>query len=342
MEITMSRTRFFLKLASITGLVIAVGLSVISTALAQNDPLPSWNNTAPKAAIIRFVKEVTTQGSAGFVPVQERIAVFDNEGTLSVEQPLPPQLAFELDCVQSAVVDHPDWATTPPFNAALERNVKALAQAGEDGLAQIMVASHAGWSTDLYESTLSSWIATTRDARYKRTYTELVYKPMLELLAYLRANDFKTFVVSNSGIDFIRPWTETVYGVPPNQIVGTSIKTKFELEYGNLALIRLPELNFVRDNSGKPVAIHEAIGRQPIAAFGNSDGDLEMLQWTTMGRGPRLGMIVHHTDAEREYAYDRNADFGSLEKVLTVAPANGWTVIDMKNDWKTIFPFEQK
>ena len=335
-------TRFFLKLATFTGFVIAAGLSIVSTALAQSDPLPSWNDTAPKAAIIRFVKAVTAEGSAGFVPVDERIAVFDNEGTLSVEQPLPPQLSFELDCIQAAALEHPDWATTPPFSAALERNVKALAQAGEDGLAQIMVASHAGWSTSAYETTLSGWIASTRDARFKRLHTELVYKPMLELLAYLRANGFRTFVVSNSGIDFIRPWTEAIYGVPPNQVVGSSIKTKFELTGGRPALIRVPELNFVSDNAGKPVAIHEAIGHQPIATFGNSDGDLEMLQWTMMGRGPRLGMIVHHTDAEREYAYDRNADFGSLEKALAAAPANGWTVIDMKNDWKTIFPFEQK
>jgi phosphoserine phosphatase len=309
-----------------------------AVALAQSDPLPSWNDTAPKAAIIDFVGKVTTEGAADFVPESERIAVFDNDGTLWTEHPMYVQLAFALDRVKAEAPNHPEWATTQPFQAVVEGDMKALAAAGEKGLVELIMATHAGMTTDEFTKIASEWIATARDPRFKRPYTELVYQPMLELLAYLRANGFKTFIVSGGGIEFMRPWTEKVYGVPPEQVVGSSIKTKFEMKDGDPTLFRLPEVNFIDDKAGKPVGIQEHIGRKPIAAFGNSDGDLEMLQWTTLTDGARFGLIVHHTDAEREYAYDRKSEFGRLDKALDAAAVNNWTVVDMKADWKTIFP----
>jgi phosphoserine phosphatase len=309
-----------------------------AVALAQSDPLPSWNDTAPKAAIIDFVGKVTTEGAADFVPEAERIAVFDNDGTLWTEHPMYVQLAFALDRVKAEAPNHPEWATTQPFQAVVEGDMKALAAAGEQGLVELIMATHAGMTTDEFTKIASEWIATARDPRFKRPYTELVYQPMLELLAYLRANGFKTFIVSGGGIEFMRPWTEKVYGVPPEQVVGSSIKTKFEMKDGDPTLFRLPEVNFIDDKAGKPVGIQEHIGRKPIAAFGNSDGDLEMLQWTTLADGARFGLIVHHTDAEREYAYDRKSEFGRLDKALDAAAVNNWTVVDMKADWKTIFP----
>lgn len=323
----------------------AAGIGLVLSMLAglpspaQTDPLPSWNDSAPKTAILDFVGTVTTEGSAGFVPEPERVAVFDNDGTLWVEHPMYTQLVFALDRVKALAPEHPEWKTTQPFQAVLDDDRKALAAAGEKGLLQIIAATHAGMSTEQFEATVRDWIATARDPRFKRPYTELVYQPMLELLTYLRAKGFKTFIVSGGGVEFMRPWTEAVYGVPPEQVVGSSIKTKFEIVDGKPELMRLPEVNFIDDKDGKPVGINTQIGRRPIAAFGNSDGDLQMLQWTTMGAtDPRLGMIVHHTDAEREYAYDRDTEFGRLDKALDAAPAAGWTVIDMKNDWKTVFP----
>ena len=307
-------------------------------ALAQSDPLPSWNDTAPKAAIIEFVGKVTTDGSADFVPEPERIAVFDNDGTLWAEHPMYVQLAFALDRVKAEAPNHPEWKTTQPFQAVLEGDMKALAAAGEKGLVELIMATHAGMSVDEFQKTVTDWIATARDPRFKKPYTELVYQPMLELLSHLRANGFKTFIVSGGGIEMMRPWTERVYGVPPEQVVGSSIKTEFEMKDGAPTLFRLPQVNFIDDKAGKPVGINEHIGRKPIAAFGNSDGDLEMLQWTTMAPGARFGLIVHHTDAEREYAYDRNTEFGRLDKALDAAAGNNWTVVDMKNDWKQIFP----
>ena len=330
-----------LKCAWISAILLtASGTAFVSPALAEADPLPSWNDTSPKAAILEFVRKVTEAGSPSFVPVPERVAVFDNDGTLSVEQPFPAQLGFELDCVHMAAFKHPDWSTAQPFKAALERDVKALAQGGEKTFTDIMVATHAGWATDDYETTLSAWIANTRDARYDRLYTELVYQPMLELISYLRANDFQVFIVTDGEIEFTRHWSEAVFGVPPDHIAGWSIKTEFKVVNGKPVLIRLPEANFVFDKAGRANSLYAQIGRRPIAAFGNSDADIEMLQWVTMAKGPRLGMIVHHTDAEREYSYDRGEGFGRLAEALDVAIANGWTVIDMKNDWKAIFPGE--
>ncbi len=300
--------------------------------------LPSWNDTAPKAAIVEFVKKVTTENSPDFVPEPERIAVFDNDGTLWVEHPMYTQLAFALDRVKTEAASHPEWKDTQPFKAALEGDMKTLAAAGEKGLVELIMATHAGMTTGEFQKIVTDWIATARDPRFKKPYTGLVYQPMLELLTYLRANGFKTFIVSGGGIELMRPWSEKVYGIPPEQVVGSSIKTQFEMKDGAPTLFRLPQINFIDDKAGKPVGINEHIGRRPIAAFGNSDGDLEMLQWATLGGTPGFGMLIHHTDAEREYAYDRNTEFGRLDTALDAASVNQWTVVDMKADWKQIFP----
>jgi phosphoglycolate phosphatase-like HAD superfamily hydrolase len=304
---------------------VAAALLIVSPAVAQSDPLPSWNDTAPKAAIVEFVEKVSKEGSPDFVPEPERIAVFDNDGTLWVEQPMYVQLAFALDRVKAEAPNHPD-------------DMKTLAAFGEKGLLELIMATHANMTTEQFQTIVTDWIATARDPRFKKPYTELVYQPMLELLAYLRANGFKTFIVSGGGIEFMRPWTEKVYGVPPEEVVGSSIKTQFAMKDDDPTLFRLPEINFIDDKAGKPVGIQEHIGRKPIAAFGNSDGDLQMLQWTTLTDGARFGLIVHHTDAEREYAYDRKSEFGHLDLALDAAEINKWTVVDMKADWKQIFP----
>ena len=312
-------------------------------ARAQTDPLPSWNDTAPKAAIVAFVEKVTKEGTADFVPEPERIAVFDNDGTLWVEQPMYTQLVFALDRVKAKAAAHPEWKDTQPFKAAIEGDMKTLVESGEKGLMELIMATHAGMTAEEFQTIVVDWIATARDPRFKRPYTELVYQPMLELLTYLRANGFKTFIVSGGGIEMMRPWTEKIYGIPPEQVVGSSIKTEFQMRDGVPTLFRLPQINFIDDKAGKPVGINEHIGRRPIAAFGNSDGDLEMLQWTTLGAsGPRFGMIVHHTDAEREYAYDRKSSVGKLDAALDAASVNGWTVVDMQKDWKAIFPADLK
>jgi hypothetical protein len=309
-------------------------------AQAQGDPLPSWNDGASKTSILDFVSRVTTQNGAYFVPVEQRIATFDNDGTLWVEQPMYVQLAFALDRVTALAPMHPEWKDKQPFAAVLDGDMKAMTAAGQKGIVELIAATHAGMTTAEFEKIVADWLASARDRRFKRTYTELVYQPMLELLSYLRANGFKTFIVSGGGMEFMRPWTEKVYGVPPDQIIGSSIKTRFEMRDSTPVLFRLPEVNFVDDKAGKPVGINEHIGRRPIAAFGNSDGDLEMLQWATLAGGARFGLIVHHTDAEREYAYDRQARFGRLDEALDAAAVNRWTVVDMKRDWKRVFAFE--
>ena len=308
---------------------------------AQGDPLPSWNDGPPKQSILSFVAAVSREGSPDFVPAPQRIATFDNDGTLWCEHPMYNQLVFALDRVKAMAPLHPEWKDKQPFKAVLDGDMKALAASGEHGLMEVMMAAHAGMTADEFTKIVIDWIATARHPRFKRPYTELVYQPMLEVLAYLRANSFKTYIVSGGGIEFMRPWSERVYGVPPEQVVGSSIKTRFEMRQGRPELFRLPEVNFIDDKAGKPVGINEFIGRRPIAAFGNSDGDLEMLQWTTMSGGRRFGLIVHHTDAEREYAYDRDTEFGKLDKALDAAVVNKWTVADMKKDWKVIFPSGQ-
>lgn len=308
---------------------------------SSTDPLPSWNEGASKKSILDFLAKVTKEGSKEFVPIAERIAVFDNDGTLWSEQPMYVQLAFALDRVKALAPKHPEWKEKQPFKAALEGDAMALAATGERGLVELMMVTHAGMSTEEFEVIVKEWLATAKHPKYKRPYTELVYQPMLELLALLRANGFKTYIVSGGGIEFMRPWTEKAYGIPPEQVVGSSIKLKYELREGKPVLLRLPEVEFIDDKVGKPVGIQKFIGRRPIMAFGNSDGDFEMLEWTTSGSGLRFGLIVHHTDAERESAYDRKSPFGRLDKALDEAPKRDWTVVDMKKDWKRIFSFEK-
>ena len=320
-------------------LALVAGLVLSGPALAQTDPLPSWNDGASKSAILDFVARVTNEGGGDFVPAPDRIATFDNDGTLWVEHPMYTQLVFALDRVKALAPEHPEWKTTQPFQAVLEGDMKALAAAGEKGLVEIIAVTHAGMSTADFEAIVTDWIATAKHPRFDRLYTDLVYQPMLELLAFLRANGFETFIASGGGIEFMRPWTERVYGVPPQNVVGSSIKTEFQVVDGQPVLMRRPEIAFIDDKAGKPVGINAHIGKRPIAAFGNSDGDFEMLEFATMGAaGARLGMIVHHTDAVREYAYDRDTSFGRLDKALDAAPGQGWVVIDMAKDWKTVFP----
>jgi phosphoglycolate phosphatase-like HAD superfamily hydrolase len=313
----------------------------VSTATAA-DQLPSWNNTAPKNAIIAFVEKVTKQGSPDFVLPPERIAVFDNDGTLWAEQPMYFQTFFTFDRVKALAPQHPEWKTQEPFASILKGDVKAALAGGERALGQLLMATHAGMSCEEFEKSVRDWVVTARHPKTGRLLTQMVYQPMLELLAYLRANGFKTFIVTGGGIEFVRPWSKQVYGIPPEQVIGSSIKTKFELRDGKPALVRLPEMNFVDDGPGKPVGIQMHIGRRPLAAFGNSDGDLQMLQWTAAGAGPRFCLYVHHTDAEREWAYDRASSIGRLDKGLVEAQARAWTVASMKDDWKTIFPPENK
>jgi hypothetical protein len=320
--------------------LLTVGLALAAVASAA-DPLPSWNEGPAKQAILNFVKATTNQASPKFVAPAERIAVFDNDGTLWVEQSMYVQLAFVLDRVKALASQHPEWREKPPFKAALDNDLQALAASGERGLLELLMATHAGNTTQEFEQIVKDWLATARHPKFKRAYTELVYQPMLELLIYLRANGFKTYIVSGGGIEFMRPWTEKVYGVPPEQVVGSSIKVKYVVKDGKPVLERLPEVNFIDDNVGKPVGIHYHIGRRPLAAFGNSDGDLEMLQWTAAGPGARLMLIVHHTDARREFAYDRQLSVGPLNKALDEARRRGWVVVDMQKDWNRIFPFDK-
>lgn len=314
------------------------GALVVAASAIAADPLPSWNDTAPKRAIVAFVERVTKPGSPDFVPPAERIAVFDNDGTLWAEQPMYFQAIFVFDRIKALAPQHPEWKKKEPFASVLKGDMKAALAGGEHALLEMAMATHAGMTTEEFDRIVTGWITTAKHPKTGRLYTEMVYQPMLELLAYLRANRFKTFIVSGGGIEFMRPWADRVYGIPPEQIIGSSIKTKFELRDGKPVIARLPELNFIDDKAGKPVAIQQFIGRRPIMAFGNSDGDFEMLEWTTGGAGARFGLLVHHNDAEREWAYDRESHIGKLARGLDEAKARGWTVVSMKDDWKKIFP----
>jgi phosphoglycolate phosphatase-like HAD superfamily hydrolase len=301
-------------------------------------PLPSWNEGAAKQALVTFVSRVTKEGSPDFVPVPERIATFDNDGTLWSEQPIYIQFAFALDRVRELAPQHPEWKTKEPFKSVLAGDVKKALAGGEKALVEILMATHTGMTSEEFTGIVARWFATAKHPKYGRPYTECIYQPMLEVLAYLRANGFKTFIVSGGGVDFMRVITEKVYGIPPEQVVGSQGKFKFEVRDGKPVLAREPGMGFIDDGPGKPVGIHNHIGRRPIAAFGNSDGDLQMLEWTAAGSGPRLALIVHHTDATREVAYDRASPIGKLDKALDEARAKGWIVASMKDDWKTIFP----
>ena len=328
--------RILLTTITLGGVLLSAGLATAQTA----DPLSSWNDGKAKQSIIEFVAKVAKQGSPDFVPPAERIAVFDNDGTLWSEQPMYFQLIFAIDRVKALAPEHPEWKDKAPFSSLLKGDVKAALAGGEHAILEIIMATHAGMTTAEFEQIVKAWITTAKHPTTKRPFTEMIYQPMLEVLAYLRTNGFKTFIVSGGGIEFMRPWTEKVYGIPPEQVIGSSIKTKFEMQDGRPVLLRLPELNFFDDKEGKPVGINQHIGRRPIAAFGNSDGDLQMLQWTTVGQGPRFALYVHHTDGEREWAYDRKSSIGSLDKGLDEAQAKGWTVVNMKRDWKFIYPHE--
>lgn len=313
-------------------------LLLLALHLSAADALPSWNEGASKQAILAFVQRTTTAGSPEFVPPAERIATFDNDGTLWAEQPFYVQLAFALDRVKALAPQHPEWKTQEPFASLLAGDLKKALAGGEKALIELVMVTHAGMTSDEFTAIVNEWIATARHPQTKRLYSGMVYQPMLEVLAYLRANGFKTFIVSGGGIEFMRPWTERVYGIPPEQVVGSTIKTRFELRNGTPVLVRLPELDFYDDKEAKPLGILRHIGRRPLAAFGNSDGDLQMLQWTAGGPGARFCLYVHHTDAEREWAYDRTSHIGTLDKGLDEAQAKGWTVADMKRDWKVIYP----
>ena len=299
--------------------------------------MPSWSNGPSRTAIASFVDRVTTPGTPAFVPESERIAVFDNDGTLWSEQPMYFQLFFALDRVKALAPEHPEWAKQEPFRSVLAGDMKGVMAGGEHALVQLLAASHANTTTAEFEQVVKDWIGTAKHPKTGRPFTEMVYQPMLEMLAYLRANGFKTYIVSGGGVEFMRPWTERVYGIPPEQVVGSRIRMKYELRDGGPVLLRLPEIDLNDDKAGKPIGIQQVIGRRPIIAFGNSDGDFEMLEWTTSGPGSRLGVIVHHTDAEREWAYDRESAIGRLVRGLDEAAARGWIVVDMKQEWKTIY-----
>ena len=331
----MTNRRAFLGSLAAVGALLA-GCAAPSTRPA--DPLPSWNDGPARKSIVAFVAKVTQEGTAGYVPPAERIAVFDNDGTLWSEQPVYVQLAFALDRVKALAPQHPEWQTQEPFASLLKGDVANALAGGEQAIARIIMATHAGMTTGEFATVVQDWLATARHPVTGRPYTGMVYQPMLEVLAYLRANGFRTYIVSGGGNEFMRPWTERVYGIPPEQVVGSSIKTRYEVRDGKPVLVRLPELDFIDDKAGKPVGIQKHIGRRPILAFGNSDGDFEMLEWTTAGEGPRLGVILHHDDAAREVAYDRKSHIGRLERGLDEAGRRGWVLVSMKDDWRTIYP----
>jgi phosphoglycolate phosphatase-like HAD superfamily hydrolase len=322
--------------------VAACALLLAAAAWAQADPLPSWNDGPARQAILTFVQKATDRASAQYVPPEARIATFDNDGTLWSEQPIYFQFAFALARVRALAPRHPEWKTTQPFKAVLDNDLKALAASGQKGLLTLVLTTHTGMTTEQFGRTVSGWLETARHPRFKRPYTDLVFQPMLELLAYLRENGFKTYIVSGGTVEFMRVFSERVYGIPPEQVVGTTFETRFQMgKDGVPALMRQPKIDFVDDGPGKPVGIAKFIGRRPVLAFGNSDGDHQMLQWTAAGDGARFMGIVRHTDGEREWAYDRQSSIGRLDKALDEATQKGWTVVDMKQDWKVIYPFQK-
>ena len=342
----MKKTNFIIALVFCALIAVSCKNETTVTTADENqktevtDPLPSWNEGDTKNAIMRYVDKVTTEGSPNFIPIADRIATFDNDGNLWSEQPLYFQFIFAIERVKVMAPDHPEWKTTQPYQSVLEDDMKKLMSYGEHGLLKIVMATHANNTVEEFEQIVKDWLATAKHPRFKRGYSEMVYQPMLELLAYLRANDFKTFIVSGGGIEFMRPWVEGVYGIPKDQVVGSSVKTEFVMEDGVPKIKRLAELDFIDDKAGKPLGINKFIGRKPVFASGNSDGDLQMLQYADSNTYPSFQLYLHHTDEEREWAYDRESSIGRLDKGLDEANAKGWTVIDMKNDWNTIYPFQ--
>lgn len=313
--------------------------TLLATAVAAlADPLPSWNETARKSAIIDFVEKVTTPGSADYIDPAARIAVFDNDGCLWSEQPVYFQALFLFDRIKALAPKHPEWQDKEPFASVLRGDLKAALAAGEHALLEMAMATHAGITSDEFNKIVADWLATARHPKTGMAYNQMVFQPMLELLAYLRANEFKTFIVSGGGIDFLRVFAEETYGIPPEQVIGSSIKAAYEVRDGRPVIVKVAELDFIDDKAGKPVGIHQHIGRRPVFAAGNSDGDFEMLEWTTTGEGARFGLLVHHDDADREFAYDRDSHVGKLARGLDEGPARGWTIVSMKDDWKLVFP----
>jgi hypothetical protein len=328
-----------MKQGSLFILVVLTLITAVTVATAA-EPLPSWNDGPTKSAIIEFVGKVTTEGSPDFMPPAERIATFDNDGTLWCEQPMYFQALFALERVRAMAKDHPEWANQEPFMSVLANNMDQLAAQGQKGLLEVVAVTHSGMTVEEFQETVQDWMKSAHHPRFKQPYNKCIYQPMVEVLEYLRANGFKTFIVSGGGIDFMRPWAPEAYGIPPEQIVGSCGKMKFEVRDGQPVLMKLPEVDFIDDGPGKPVGIERFIGRKPIIAFGNSDGDFEMLEYTTEGeKSPRLGLLVHHTDGVREYAYDYPSKVGQLKRGLDEAAQQGWIVIDMKKDWKKVFPF---
>lgn len=313
-----------------------------SVAAAPSDPLPSWNDGPSKQAIVRFVTDTTRQGSSDFIEPDERIAVFDNDGTLWSEQPAYFQALFALDRVKALAPQHPEWKDRPPFKAVLEGDMQALMASGEKGVLEIIAATHAGMTTEEFSESVRSWIATARHPRTKRPYDEMIYQPMLEVLTYLRSNGFKTYIVSGGGVEFMRPWASKAYGIPPEQIIGSAGKVRYEIRNGKPVLLKLAEIDFIDDKEGKPANINKIIGRVPVFAFGNSDGDKQMLEWTAAGAGARFMGIVHHTDGKREWAYDRKSHIGTLDKAWDEAAQKGWTLVDMQKEWKVIYPWQKQ
>lgn len=310
--------------------------------VSVQDPLPSWNDGPTKNAIMAFVDKVTDESSPDFVLIKDRIATFDNDGNLWSEQPLYFQLTYAIESVRAAADQHPTWKTTQPFKAAIEGDIEELVKSGKSGLVQLIMASHSEMTAEEFNVMVKVWLKSSKHPRFNVPYNQMIYQPMLELLDYLRAHDFKTFIVSGGGIDFLRAWAPEAYGIPTDQIVGSSLKASFEYQGNNSIIRKLPEINFIDDNMGKPIAIHQHIGKRPIFASGNSDGDLEMLQYTDANKLPSFMLYLHHTDAEREWAYDRDSHIGRLDKGLDMAEEKGWTVIDMKKDWNVIYPFQKE
>ena len=333
-----TRHRVQSRLQSFVFGCVAIFAMCLSSVSYADNPLESWNDGAAKAAILEFVGAVTEKGGKDYVEPAERIATFDNDGTLWLEYPMYTQALFAFDRIRTLAPQHPEWKTTQPFKAVLEGDMKTVGASGMKGLMEIIMATHSGMTADEFEKTVLDWLAATKQARFNRPYTELIYQPQLELMAYLRANGFKTFIVSGGGIAFMRPFTEKAYGIPPEQVVGSSVVAEFQLKDGQPVLVRQPKIDFINDKAGKPVGIYQHIGRRPILAFGNSDSDMQMVEYTMAGEGRRLGLFVHHTDADREFAYDRKSHVGALDKALDQADANGWVIVDMKKDWKTVFP----
>jgi len=319
---------------------LAIGALACAPAPPAQDPLASWNDGSAKQAIVEAVQRTTTAASPDFIPPAERIATFDNDGTLWVEQPVYTQLAFALDRVTALAPEHPEWKTQEPFASLLKGDLSGAMAGGEHAILQVVMATHAGMTTAQFETIVSDWLATARHPRFQQPYTSLVYQPMVELVRYLQANGFKTYIVSGGGVEFMRPWTEQAYGIPPEQVIGSRIKTAFQMTPEGPVLMREPAVDFVDDKTGKPVAINAIIGRRPVFAFGNSDGDRQMLEWVPPG-GARIRLLVHHDDAEREYAYDAKSPIGTFsDSLMAEGRASGWIVVSMKQDWKQIFAFE--